>query len=328
MDGIELMAVLYRVEHETRYVYASSVSTSQHVAYLRPRELPRQRVRAHALVIDPAPSRIRHRTDYFGNDVAQFELLRPHAELRAASRSVVEVHPRDGAIDPALSPPWEQVRDALASPALTSPALTSATLTSTVAAGHDAPAQFAYASPYVTIEPELEAFGRESFPAGRPLLAGAIDLMRRIHDGFRFDPSATTIATPVTRVLAERHGVCQDFAHLQISCLRSLGLAARYVSGYLLTDPPPGQPRLIGADASHAWLSVHCPHHGWVDLDPTNDLIVDQRHVTLAWGRDYGDVSPLFGVLLGGERHRLTVAVSVTPLQFATPGSIAVEPAR
>jgi transglutaminase-like putative cysteine protease len=322
MDGIELMAVFYRVEHETRYVYASSVSTSQHVAYLRPRELPRQRVHAHELVIDPAPARIRHRTDYFGNDAAYFELLRPHAELRAASRSVVEVRPRDGAIEPALSPAWEQARDALGV------ASAGYDVAGYGTAGHDAPAQFAYASPYVSIEPEVEAFGRASFPAGRPLLAGAIDLMRRIHDGFRFDPSATTIATPVTRVLAERHGVCQDFAHLQISCMRALGLAARYVSGYLLTDPPPGQPRLIGADASHAWLSVHCPRHGWVDLDPTNDLIVDQRHVTLAWGRDYGDVSPLFGVLLGGERHRLTVGVSVTPLPFAIPGSVAAEPAR
>lgn len=306
MDGIESMSVLYRVEHETRYVYASSVSTSQHVAYLRPRELPRQHVHAHEILIDPAPARVTHRTDYFGNDVTQFELLRPHAELRAASRSVVEVRPRDLPIEPSLSPPWEVVRGALTLEA----------------------SQFVFASTYITLAPELEAFGRESFPAGRPLLAGAIDLMRRIHDGFRFDPTATTITTPVTRVLAERHGVCQDFAHLQISCLRSLGLAARYVSGYLLTDPPPGQPRLVGADASHAWLSVHCPRHGWVDLDPTNNLIVDQRHVTLAWGRDYGDVSPLRGVLLGGESHRLTVGVSVTPLPFAIPGSIAVEPAR
>ena len=144
--------------------------------------------------------------------------------------------------------------------------------------------------------------------------------MHRIHDEFRFDPSATTITTPVTRVLEERHGVCQDFAHLQISCLRSLGLPARYVSGYLLTDPPPGQPRLIGADASHAWLSVHCPRHGWVDLDPTNALLPDARHITLGWGRDYGDVSPLRGVMLGGAEHTLTVGVSVVPV--AAPAAI------
>ena len=137
--------------------------------------------------------------------------------------------------------------------------------------------------------------------------------MHRIHDEFRFDPGATSITTPVTRVLAERHGVCQDFAHLQIACLRSLGLPARYVSGYLLTDPPPGQPRLVGADASHAWLSVWCPVHGWVDLDPTNDVLPDTRHVTIAWGRDYGDVSPLRGVVLGGGSHELYVGVSVVP---------------
>ncbi len=175
--------------------------------------------------------------------------------------------------------------------------------------------QFAYASPYVVIAPELERFARVSFPPGRSVLGGAIDLMHRIHAEFRFDPSATTVTTPVTRVLAERHGVCQDFAHLQISCLRALGLRARYVSGYLLTDPPAGQPRLIGADASHAWVSVRCPHHGWVDLDPTNDVIVDRRHVTIAWGRDYGDVSPLRGVLLGGAEHTLTVGVSVVPIE-------------
>ena len=139
--------------------------------------------------------------------------------------------------------------------------------------------------------------------------------MHRIHREFTFDPGATTITTPVTRVLAERRGVCQDFAHLQIGCLRSLGLPARYVSGYLLTDPPPGQPRLVGADASHAWLSVCCPRLGWVDLDPTNDVLPSQRHVTLAWGRDYGDVSPLRGVVLGGRAHTLHVGVSVTPAE-------------
>jgi transglutaminase-like putative cysteine protease len=175
--------------------------------------------------------------------------------------------------------------------------------------------QFVFASPYIPPASEIRAFARSSFPEGRTLLMGAIDLMHRIHRDFRFDPSATNITTPLTRVLAERRGVCQDFAHFQISCLRSLGLAARYVSGYLLTDPPPGQPRLTGADASHAWLAVYCPHHGWVDLDPTNDVIVGQRHVVLGWGRDYGDVSPLRGVLLGGSEHSLHVGVSVVPLE-------------
>jgi transglutaminase-like putative cysteine protease len=303
------MTVLYRVEHETRYVYASSVATSQHVAYLRPRDLPWQHVRSYALRIDPEPASLSHRTDYFGNAATQFQILRPHTELRATSLSVVEVLPRIPAVEPDRSPPWEQVRDALAG-GLGLPAPTALPDRTALDVS-----QFVFASPYITPDAALDAFARPSFPSGRPLLVGAIDLMRRIHTGFRFDPSATTVTTPVTRVLAERHGVCQDFAHLQISCLRALGLAARYVSGYLLTDPPAGQPRLIGADASHAWLSVHCPRHGWIDLDPTNNVIAGTRHVTVAWGRDYGDVSPLRGVLLGGAEHTLTVAVSVVPLQ-------------
>jgi transglutaminase-like putative cysteine protease len=289
------MTVRYRIEHETRYVYSSSVSTSQHVACLRPRELAWQHVRSHALTIDPSPTRVAHREDYFGNTLDHFELLRPHRELSVLSRAVVDVHPR------AATPP-----DVNLSPAWDSPDIAPLAIDD---------AQFAYPSPYVTIAPELEQFARVSFPPGRSVLAGAIDLMHRIHAEFRFDPSATTVTTPVTRVLAERHGVCQDFAHLQISCLRAIGLSARYVSGYLLTDPPAGQPRLIGADASHAWVSVRCPHHGWVDLDPTNDVIVDRRHVTIAWGRDYGDVSPLRGVLLGGAEHTLTVGVSMVPLE-------------
>lgn len=289
------MTVRYRIEHETRYVYSSSVSTSQHVACLRPRELAWQHVRSHALTIDPAPVRVAHREDYFGNHLDHFELLRLHRELQVLSHAVVDVHPRAATPpDVSLSPPWD------------SPIGVSMEMEDE---------QFAYPSPYVVIAPELERFARVSFPPGRSVLGGAIDLMHRIHAEFRFDPSATTVTTPVTRVLAERHGVCQDFAHLQISGLRALGLRARYVSGYLLTDPPAGQPRLIGADASHAWVSVRCPHHGWVDLDPTNDVIVDRRHVTIAWGRDYGDVSPLRGVLLGGAEHTLTVGVSMTPLE-------------
>ncbi len=296
------MTVLYRIEHDTRYTYASTVSMSQHVAYLRPREQPRQHLREYGLIIEPAPARILHRQDYFGNDVAQFQLLRPHGELRVSSRSLVEVTAREPRIVPEASPPWTEVRDAPQS----------AWLTEVV--------QFLFASPYIALAPELEAFARQWFPPGRPLLAAALDLMHAIYREFTFDPTATTITTPVTRVLAERHGVCQDFAHLQISCLRALGLPARYVSGYLLTDPPAGQPRLVGADASHAWLSIYCPHHGWVDLDPTNDLVVDQRHITLAWGRDYGDVSPLRGVLLGGDEHTLSVGVSVVPVDLAFRG--------
>jgi transglutaminase-like putative cysteine protease len=292
----------YHIQHETRYAYASAVSTSQHIAYLRPRELPWQRVRTHDLAIDPHPVQLSDRRDYFGNAVHQFAVLGPHTELSVKSQSLVEVRPRATAIAPALSPPWESVREGLV-------------YRKGVPAAEAA--QYAHGSPYVEPDPELARFAAGSFAPGRPLLEAAIDLMHRIHVEFRFDPRATSITTPVRRVLAERRGVCQDFAHLLISCLRSLGLAARYVSGYLLTDPPPGQPRLVGADASHAWTSVPCPHHGWVDLDPTNDVLPDLRHVTLAWGRDYGDVSPLRGVILGGTQHVLHVGVNVTPLDPA-----------
>lgn len=291
--------VRYRVEHETRYEHAHAVSTSQHVAWLAPRVLPWQQVLSHTLHVSPEPAGVQSRTDYYGNRVHQFAVLAPYSVLTVTSRSDVVI---DGARAALVgSPAWETVRDSLVygAPTATGPAASIA--------------DFTYASPSVPRTPDIEAFARESFGPGRPLLDAAHELMHRIHDGFAFDPSATTIATPVSDVLRDRRGVCQDFAHLQIAALRALGLPARYVSGYLLTDPPPGQPRLIGADASHAWLSVWCPLNGWVDLDPTNDVVPSVRHVTLAWGRDYGDVSPLRGVVLGGHGHRLSVAVSVIP---------------
>ena len=293
------MGVRYRVEHQTRYAYGTRVSTSQHVACLRPRALPTQRVHAFAISYGPEPSQISERIDYFGNWAEHFTILTPHAEMCVTSRSDVEIERRSPDLDPEQSVPWEAVRDALV-------------YRKGIGAGEAA--QFAYASPYTTIAPELAAFARDAFAPGRPFVAAAVALMHRIFSEFTFDPSSTTITTPVTRVLADRHGVCQDFAHLQISCMRSLGLPARYVSGYLLTTPPPGKPRLVGADASHAWLSVHCPVLGWIDLDPTNDLICDLRHITVAWGRDYGDVSPLRGVILGGAQHTLEVGVSVLPM--------------
>ena len=289
---------VYLIEHDTRYVYDSPVTTSTHLACLRPRVLPHQQVRSHTLRVVPEPAQITERLDFFGNLIHGFQLLRPHVELRVSSTSLVEVSGHLADVSVEASPAWESVRRAIAQPG------------GLPARDVDA---FAYPSPHIVQSPDLARFARPSFPVGRPLLAAALDLMHRIHDEFIFDASATTIATPVTRVLIDRRGVCQDFAHFQIACLRSLGLAARYVSGYLLTDPPAGQPRLIGADASHAWLSVYCPHNGWVDLDPTNDVIADDRHITIGWGRDYSDVSPLRGVLLGGAGHRLFVGVSVVP---------------
>jgi len=299
-----MSGALYRIEHDTRYVHAAPVSMSQHVAYLAPRRLARQTVHEYALDVDPGPADQVQRIDYYGNAVTQFTILRRYTELRVRATSLVEVRPADSAIDPDASPAWEEVR---------------ALGAFRRGARADDAAQFRFASPYVQPAEDLAAFARPSFSPGRPLLAAAIELMQRIHDEFQFDPGATTITTPVSRVLAERHGVCQDFAHLQIACLRSLGIAARYTSGYLLTDPPPGSPRLIGADASHAWLSVCCPRHGWVDLDPTNAVLPGVRHVTIAWGRDYGDVSPLRGVVLGGGEHELIVGVSVVPATPLTP---------
>jgi transglutaminase-like putative cysteine protease len=297
----------YRIEHETRYVHAGRALTSQHVACLGLRTLPHQRVLSHVLEVDPSPAYAVDRIDYFGNVVTEFTVLTGYAELQVMSRSVVEVSPADTAIDPETTPPWEEVRDAL---------------TYRRGTEYDQAAEFSYPSPYATSAPTLEAFAREVFKPGTPILMGAMDLMHRIHREFTFDPTATSITTPVAKVLSERRGVCQDFAHLQIACLRALGLAARYVSGYLMTDPPPGQPRLVGADASHAWLSVRCLRDLWVDLDPTNDVVPNLRHITMAWGRDYGDVSPLRGVVLGGSEHVLHVGVSVMPVsQEESPAS-------
>lgn len=293
-----MLPARYHVEHETRYVHASRVATSWHLACLQPRMLPRQHVLRHAIDVLPAAVDVEPRTDYFGNVVHQFTVLTPYEDLTVTSRSLVEVGPRPDVIIPSLSPPWERVRALLAT------------------SGHpdasDA-AEFRLGSPLIERDATIEAFAADVFAPGRPLLEAALDLTRRIHAGFEFDREATTVATPVSQVLKERHGVCQDFAHLEIACLRSVGLAARYVSGYLLTDPPPDQERLIGADASHAWLSVWCPRHGWVDLDPTNGVVPDVRHVTIGWGRDYGDVSPLKGVVLGGGEQQLFVGVSVIP---------------
>jgi len=289
----------YAIEHVTRYVHAERAFTSHHVTYLQPRRLPRQAVLTHHVEVTPEAADRHGRVDYFGNDVEQFDVLTPYKILQVTGRSTVAIATRETSIDRMASPRWEQAR-------------------SVVADGGGAPEdrvrELTFASPYVEVSDELAAFAAASFAPDRPLVDAAMDLMARIHDTFTFDPSATTITTPISRVLELRQGVCQDFAHLQIGCLRALGLAARYVSGYLLTNPPPGQPRLQGADASHAWLSVFCPENGWVDLDPTNNLLPDEQHITLAWGRDYGDVSPVRGVVLGGGKHVLHVGVNVVPL--------------
>ena len=285
----------YHVTHRTTYRYSAAVSLCQNLAHLSPREVPNQRCQHSALSIEPHPAVRSDRVDSFGNPATFFSVQQPHRELTVTATHVVEVWPRT-AVDPHASPAWEEVRDALASDR--SPA------------GLDA-CQFVFASRFATPDAALAEYARQPFAPGRPLLEAALALTRRIHEDFIYDTKATTVSTPAQEVFARRRGVCQDFAHVQIAGLRALGLAARYVSGYLPTTPPPGQPRLIGADATHAWVGVWCPRNGWVDLDPTNDLLVSDRHVVLAWGRDYDDVSPVKGVVLGGGDHVMTATVDV-----------------
>ena len=288
----------YRVMHTTTYFYGKLVSLCHNLVHLTPRSGGRQTCRRNELEVTPAPTLVREQVDYFGNRMTYFTVEEPHDRLTVRATSAVEVTP---SAPPAAvaTPPWESVRQLLEQDR-----------------GPEAldAYQFVFDSPYVKASPELAGYAAPSFPPDRPVLEAALDLMRRIHQDFRYDATATTLTTPVQEVLELRRGVCQDFAHLQIGCLRSLGLAARYLSGYLRTQPPPGQPPLVGADASHAWLSVYCPGHGWVDLDPTNDQVPSAKYILLAWGRDYDDVSPIKGVNLGGGRHSVTVGVDVAPV--------------
>jgi transglutaminase-like putative cysteine protease len=288
----------YAVTHRTLYDYSEPVTVSHHAARLKPKSLEWQANEDFTLRITPEPALRKMRTDYFGNRVCFFSLQEIHQrmEVVAVSRVTVNAHPPPA---PAQSPPWEQIVELFSDPV--SPEVVE-------------PYQFGFDSPLLNAGPALADFARPSFPAERPLLEGVLDLNRRIFRDFKYDPVATTVATPLEEVLAKRHGVCQDFAHVAIASLRSLGLAARYVSGYLRTRPVPGKERLVGADASHAWFSVYCPGLGWVDFDPTNNLMPAEDHVTVAYGRDYGDVSPVSGVITGGGRHEVKVAVKVEPV--------------
>ena len=289
----------YHVLHTTGYRYAMPVALSRQLLHLTPRELPTQRVLEHHITVDPAPEESASAHDYFGNATSYIVLSSAHRSMSLAAASTVELLPRDAAARVAGSMPWEQALGWLRAPG---------------SAANLEPARFLFDSPHVICAADLRRYAEPSFTPGRPLLEAALDLNHRIHEDFEFDPVATVISTPLSEVLQERRGVCQDFAHLMIGCLRTLGLAARYVSGYLLTHPPPGHAPLIGADASHAWVSVYCPPLGWLDFDPTNDSLVGEDHVTVAWGRDFGDVSPLHGMIVGGGRHKLEVEVRVRPL--------------
>lgn len=291
----------YQITHVTTYRYRDPVLLGHNHAHLSPRSSERQDCVACSLDIVPTPRQQAYWTDYFGNRVTYFTIEQEHRELRVQALSQVQVvPPRMHAAS--LTPCWEEVRERLAK----------AQDLETLSAS-----QFTFDSPLVRRSAEAASYAAESFFPRRPLLSALLDLTARIFRDFKYDTTATTVNTPTSEVFRKRRGVCQDFAHLQITCLRSLGLAARYVSGYLQTDPPPGQPKLIAADASHAWLSVYCPELGWLDVDPTNNQVPQFRHITLAWGRDYGDVCPIKGVFLGGNAHSIQVEVDVAPCNTA-----------
>jgi transglutaminase-like putative cysteine protease len=289
----------YRVVHETRYRYQSTVTLSQQYLHLTPRSFAWQDTEAHLIWLDPVTSESRDGLDFFGNLTRHVALTAPHDSLLVHAESVVALRQRPGLAQIGGSLPWESVRDMMGKEK------SAATLEA---------CRYLYESPHVAPFPALASYARASFPPGRPLLDAALDLTRRIFADFEFDGDATDISTPLDQVLRGRRGVCQDFAQLMIGCLRGLGLPARYISGYILTHPPAGQPRLIGADASHAWVSVFCPGLGWIDFDPTNDCLVQHEHITLGWGRDFSDVTPMRGVVLGGGKQELAVQVTVTPL--------------
>ena len=291
--------MIYRVRHQTIYDYVEPVSVAHHAVRLTPRDLRGQTCRSRHLSVWPEPPfPATTHVDFFGNGVTSFALPESHTRMSVEATSELEVQ---AAVYPPFggSPSWELVRDAITE--------------NHTQEGLDA-FQFVFDSSRVSAKPELAAYARDSFIAGRPLLEAVLDLTGRINQDFRFDAKATEVTTPVETFFEKRRGVCQDFSHLQIACMRSLGLPARYVSGYLRTMPPPGRPRLVGADASHAWCAAWCPGIGWVDFDPTNNCVPADGHITLAWGRDYSDVSPIRGVLLGGSKHSLKVGVDVMPL--------------
>ena len=289
--------MIYDISHRTTFTYGLSVSISQHLLHLSPRMTPNQITQSYSLMVAPAPTLNQENVDFFGNPTAYLTVEEPHNKLNIISTARVDVTP-PLIPDAKTTMPWEFV------PAAASKQTSRDTL--------DAQ-QYMFESPF-TVSKGAADFAEKSFPPGCPVLAGAIDLMSRIFTEFKYEGGVTDISTPIDRVLADKRGVCQDFAHLQIACLRSLGLPARYVSGYLETQSPEGFERLVGADASHAWFAVFDPELGWVDFDPTNNLLPDERHLTLAYGRDYADVVPLKGVLQGLGEHLLEVAVDVMPL--------------
>jgi len=300
------MTVVYQVTHSTSYEYESDVTPSYSQLHLLPRDEPGQRCRSSTVVVDPEPEDQRVRTDFFGNRVTYLAIHVPHRTLTVTSTSVVEVDVRDPGLTLLARRPWEEVRDHFAAPS---------SKVGPGAAEHVEAVQFKLDSRLVAASSEFADYARASFEPGRDLLDAVTALCSQIHADFAYKPGSTSVSTPLTEVFAAREGVCQDFAHVAIACLRSIGLPARYVSGYLETDPPPGRPKLTGADVSHAWLSVMVPGAGWLDLDPTNAQLVNHRYVVAAHGRDYSDVPPLSGVIFSdGRTESMKVTVDVVAL--------------
>lgn len=288
----------YHLRHTTRYDYSSAVTLSHNEARLLPRVLPWQQVETVQLQITPQAMRLRERQDFFGNRVSYFSIQELHSSLEVTVDSQITTLPRP--VLPTQLEAWEAC-------------------TQVAGTGCAEVRLMQMDSPFIQAAAELAEYAQQSFTPGRDLIEAALAFNQQLFSEFTYDPEYTTIATPVLDVLHSRRGVCQDFAHLAIGCLRSLGLAARYMSGYMETLPPPGQPKLQGADATHAWLALYLPHWGWLELDPTNGTLADERYLTLGWGRDFADVTPLKGVMNGGGQDQLSVAVDVTPLEKADP---------
>jgi transglutaminase-like putative cysteine protease len=288
----------YAVEHLTRYAYTAPVSQSWQLLHLVPRSLPWQSLLSHALHIDPMPDERHDAADAFGNTATHFALHGAHRQLQVRMECVVEVGARPSDFSAGADVAWEAVRDAVHN----EPQLDDLV-----------PARMRESTQLVPWSEAARVYAAPAFVLGRNWLECVTDLMQRIHHDFEFEPGATTVSTSVDEVLYQRSGVCQDFAHLMLACLRGHGLPARYVSGYLLTDPPEGQERLMGVDASHAWVAAYSPQLGWVEFDPTNNQLADERYITLAWGADFADVVPLRGVILGGGEQDMVVEVSVVP---------------
>lgn len=288
--------VRYHIIHRTTYSYDSPVTVCHYMARLAPRSLPGQECPWHELHVRPEPVERATRADYFGNHCMYFEIEGSHHQLEVVARSLVDIAPA-ASVDPLKTPAWESIRDACMSGRYTQASVA---------------AEFCFASALITPAAVFGDYAKVSFTPGRPVLDALCDLNRRINTEFVFDSTATDIATPIIDVMKKKRGVCQDFAQVMIACLRSIGLPARYVSGYLETLPPPGKQKMVGADASHAWASLFCGDAiGWMDADPTNNVLPSDRHITVAWGRDFSDVSPLRGVTLGAGEQRLHVAVDV-----------------